>query len=249
LYLTPVQRRKISNIVARRILIMENNSKNNSISTENEMQVPATEEKKTATTSPVGKDKNATEEKLTLIDELIKIIVETICNFVNGNDTTVVSSALTSILHTIAEINRLGPDQTTCWKIDGVRYDFCEYMVTPELQNLVSPAKVCASAEITSYDLSNHEKWLSKRGQKLTPTDFAIKLRVIQSKLHTNIERKPMVRPEVEMLSEAVKFAVQSEKLPSRNQNSIRFLRQSYDDAAYDKATEWAKVYGSKMFK
>jgi uncharacterized coiled-coil protein SlyX len=159
-----------------------------------------------------------------------------------------VSQVLGQILRTLFSINGLGEYELGIKAQDGVFYRFDEYQIPETFQAFVLGGKVVVSDVGTAVDFLARKEYQGLTANYLTPAEMMTSFKWLGSKLRVPISFKALSRPQVSLLAEVASFAVRSKKVADRNQASIVFLTNKFDEEQTTSIEEWAHIKAINLF-
>jgi hypothetical protein len=199
-----------------------------------------------ATEKEAGNSTKPEDKKRGLIDEVVDTIAKGTAQAANPNKVADVTRNMKSVLTTLFALNTLDEYQLGPI-VDGQRYRYDDYQAPEDLANLVIAKRVVAADNASSVDFLKKDMYKAE-GSVLSPADFALAIREIRKALRSNVESKPISRPDLALLSEATIYAVNGGKVVDRTQKTIYFLTYKFDEEARVPIREWAKTFAVKLF-
>lgn len=184
--------------------------------------------------------------KSATVTEVINVMAATIARMIRSGSRDNVVAAVKRLLFTIAAMN-----STDAYAV-GIRvgdmvWRFSEYQAPSGLKDLVVASKVVLSDNMSAINFFDKE-YFDVGGTILTPSEFAADIRLVCASLRTNPNLTSIVKPEVELLAESNKYAVNGKKVEDRGQSHITFLKMKFDGEKTVQLTEWAIVKAINMF-
>lgn len=199
-----------------------------------------------ATEKEAGDSTKPEDKKRGLIDEVVDTIAKGTALMANPNKVADVTRNMKSVLTTLFALNTLDEYQLGPI-VDGQRYRYDDYQAPEDLANLVIAKRVVAADNASAVDFLKKEMYKAE-GRMLSPADFALAIREVRKALRSNVESKPISRPDLALLSEATIYAVNGGKVVDRTQKTIYFLTYKFDEEARVPIREWAKTFAVKLF-
>jgi uncharacterized coiled-coil protein SlyX len=183
-----------------------------------------------------------------ILDTIISIICSDVSKLAHPRDSKAVSQVLGQILRTLFSINGLGEYELGIKAQDGVFYRFDEYQIPETFQAFVLGGKVVVSDVGTAVDFLARKEYQGLTANYLTPAEMMTSFKWLGSKLRVPISFKALSRPQVSLLAEVASFAVRSKKVADRNQASIVFLTNKFDEEQTTSIEEWAHIKAINLF-
>lgn len=194
--------------------------------------------------------KTSSKKKGAIIDRIADIIADDLSKMAHPRNQEEVRNVLSQIIITLFSINGLGEYEQGMLAGDRVYYRFHEYQIPETFQSFVLGAKVVVIDSGTAVDFLNRKIYSTHRDVRvMTPGEMAQAFKWLGSKLRKPVDLVALSRPRVSLLADMTAFAVKGEQVTDRNQKSIIFLTQHFDDEQTVNITEWAHTKALDLFK
>jgi hypothetical protein len=231
---------------------MANNQNDVSTSevTSTDIQNEAVSMSSTAVDKKNSNSKTSSQKKGAIIDRIADIMADDISRMAHPRDKEEVRNVLSDIIITLFSINGLSEYEQGVVAQDKVYYRFDEYKIPEAFQSFVLGAKVVINDVGTAKDFLNRDKYNNHRKVVvMTPGQMAQRFEWLGAKLRKPVTLVALSRPRVSLLADVTTFAVKGDLVTDREQKSIIFLTQTFDDQQTVGITEWAHEKALLLFK
>jgi hypothetical protein len=181
-----------------------------------------------------------------LIDSIIQTMADTVASLVSpnqqGKTRELVRNVLTTVYAMCAE-----DEYAIGIVVDGELYRYSDYCSTSGLKELLIAKRVVVTDVPSARDFLVRDKYRAS-GKVLTPATFAQAVKQIQKGLRSTGNIDVLSRPDLALLSEAAKSAVNGGKVAERTQHAVYFLSLVCDDEARVDVKEWARTKALTLF-